>query len=145
MSKLVMISRVRGSDPRIMIKNLVIIWLFWDQNIPGWILSENPGTKENRKSLELVPEDCESVRKSSWTWNQLLQEFWSKKTRWQMKFWKKEWKNCSQLTCLINWAEYCSDSQRSSWQSNYLRSSIEFCRKWTEFCSVWAVKTADHN
>jgi len=34
-----------------MIKNLVIIWLFWDQNIPGWILSENPGTKENRKSL----------------------------------------------------------------------------------------------
>lgn len=89
MSKLMMISRVRGSDPRIMIKNLVIIWLFWDQNIPGWILSENHGTKENRKSLELVPEDCESVRKSSWTWNQLLQEFWTKKPDDRWNFGKK--------------------------------------------------------
>ena len=49
MSKLMMISRVRGSDLRI--KSLVIIWLFWDQNIPGWILSENLGTKANTKSL----------------------------------------------------------------------------------------------
>ena len=43
------ILRVRGSDPRI--KSVVIIWLFRDQNIPGWILSENPGTKKNVNSL----------------------------------------------------------------------------------------------
>ena len=131
MSKLMMISRVRGSDPRI--KCLVIIWLFWDQNIPGWILWENPGTKELRKSRVFgIPSQRRSLLRTVNLQETVVELEIScsknseRKKQMADEILEKWWKNCSQLTRLINWAEYCSDSQRSRWQSNYSRSSIEF-------------------
>ena len=46
------VNNPRIFNPRIFNPRIISIYLSRDQKIPGWILSENPGTKANRKSRD---------------------------------------------------------------------------------------------
>ena len=46
------IPNFRVKNPGIFYPGIISIYLSQDQKIPGWILSENPGSKANRKSRD---------------------------------------------------------------------------------------------